>query len=802
MVLRSDTGHGYARLTPLSASVVLPPSAGGVLFVDMDVGYSGFDDTIAALRSLHPSVIGEAGTLIFRSPLVRRRDADGLVVEAGPGWPSDVSTLRDSLEEGLRQHGLRPQTVAAVEFPVGRDRLTSGFDDERQESLLLSRCRAVELEAYLLTNEAIWRPTKYHYRLPSGHHAANFVRVADALRSPRAPAALAFWLHGLLTDSTAIVVDSGTLMPVVQQLGLIARLHEDQVLHVEAVDAYPTSRFEFLSRFGRLEAVDVLALLSVSSTGRTYEMLKRALTDTAGGDWRAECLVSRGGPFERAEALPPVDEKGPQSPWLVLEDLDAPMGPDEQCRLCRQPETAQLIHIDPRTFAAMALPLPTRIMPAIDDARRNASLFEAYQTHVDGTPIQVAGTEWSRTRHNPYLRSEGRQRVRFEPTALARDPEAAASLAAERIEELENLPRRDAARGEIQRALGAVRSSGATLAVCDPEELRLLGDSGSDTLLALVRSMCPDVEAVVAGSSPEAVAEAAGGSHESVALVAIGLQTSVTLQHLVVTVQDAFREMGSAPTMCGLVVHAHPTDSGAWRSVRNSFRGEDGIPRLLSLWLTYMPRQSPLALEFRLLETVQDEWFDFAADPTTARALWQARLAYTDPTESETDGPGVPSPLWTPVPRELRRTSRYGDLDDRHTLVAVGTAMQHALQNAQSAGAPEWIQFDLPNVLRSYFDGLLHASVLRWLTPDRAWWGPSENDCPALLAELAERDERDWKLLLPEALLAGAEGKIPHAGVLYLLDEADRQLASGSWEEEVLAFVDLGRVLASEFLGT
>lgn len=800
MVLRSQTGRGYARLTPAAADVALPPSAGGVLFIDMDVGQSGFDDCIAALRTLHPSVIAEASALVFRSPLVRRSDSDDLVVEAGPGWPRDVETLQSAVDGALRAHGLRPRSTVVVEFPVGRDAVLAGLPDEEAQLALLGQCRAVEMEAYLLLNEAIWRPTRYHYRLPSGHHAGTFVRVADAFRNPRAAGALGTWLYGMLSSSTAIVVDSGTIMPLVQQLSLIAQLHGDPVMHIEAVDAYPVSRFEFLRRFGRLEALNVVALLSVSSTGRTYKMLRHALNDTARGQWRAECLVSRGGSVDAASALPLVDARGPQSPWLVLESIDKPMGPDDQCRLCRQPQTAQLIHIDPRTFAAMALPTPTRIMPDIDDARRNATLFEAYQASDHELPVQVSGTEWTRVRRNPFLRSQGRQRVRFEPTALVQSPEATRALVERRILELEKLPKRDRARDEIQRALAAIRRAEPTLAVCDAEELALLGESGSDVIKALLGPTCPGVTAVVAGDSPEAIAEVAGAQHTSVVLIAVGLQTSVTLQHLVVTVQDAYRELNRTPTMAGFVVHAHPSDAGAWRSVRNSFRGEDGIPRLLALWLSYLPRLSPLSAEFRLLEAAQDDWFDQARDPTAARETWHARLAYTDPNDASGREKTAPSPLWTPERRELRRTSRYGDLDDRHSLVAVGSAMQHALQNAQSAGAPEWTQFDLPNVLRSYFDGLLHVSVLRWVTPERAWWGSAANDCPALLAELSERDESDWKLLLPEALLACAEGKVPEPGVRYLLDEANRRLQDNGWEPEVLAYVDLGCVLASEFL--
>ena len=159
------------------------------------------------------------------------------------------------------------------------------------------------------------------------------------------------------------------------------------------------------------------------------------------------------------------------------------------------------------------------------------------------------------------------------------------------------------------------------------------------------------------------------------------------------------------------------------------------------------------------------------------------------------------SPLWSPTSVELRRTSLYGSLDDRHTLVAVGAAMQAALVRSTTERTPEWIQFDLPNAIRSYFDGLIHAAIIRWLTPERAWWGHDNNACVALLSELEGRFEEDWRLLLPELLLAAAQGKIPDSGVQHLIDKAETQLnceTSQQWPRDVLDYVELGLTLVKK----
>ena len=102
--------------------------------------------------------------------------------------------------------------------------------------------------------------------------------------------------------------------------------------------------------------------------------------------------------------------------------------------------------------------------------------------------------------------------------------------------------------------------------------------------------------------------------------------------------------------------------------------------------------------------------------------------------------------------------------------------MQSARIRARQQGAPYWAQFDLRRVLRSYFDGLIHACILRWCEPQEAWWGPDSSDCCDLLQQL-ESLNFDFDLLLPELLLAGAQEKLSEEGVAHVVNSARYRIA-------------------------
>ena len=141
-------------------------------------------------------------------------------------------------------------------------------------------------------------------------------------------------------------------------------------------------------------------------------------------------------------------------------------------------------------------------------------------------------------------------------------------------------------------------------------------------------------------------------------------------------------------------------------------------------------------------------------------------------------------PVWPSKHRPLLRPgSRYGQgLRAVTTYAAVGAAMQSARVNATQVGAPVWQQFELPAVLRSYFDPLIIAALLRWLEPHEAWWGARPEEAANVIAEaFARATEGDRKILLPELLLAAAQGKVPLAAHSWLSSKA--RLYRESWRE-------------------
>ncbi len=808
MSLEGLNGDGYGVLTASGVKVLRPPAEGGLFFVDMDLRPGGWDTVVAALRGLPPSVAGDAAQLVFRSPLLRwSREAEP-IVDGWTAWPRGTGELATALFGAVRSHQLPHVEVGAFELPLAAAPAMSPKVDE----VTLARCRAVEVRTFLDEGNAIWRPRTYHYRLPSGHHADSFVRIADVFRDPRAPAALATWLHPCITAETALVIDSGTLLPIVQQLDLAMRSAflaghtlRNGLVGIEALDAYPRTRYEYLHHFRSLEGMEVLAVLSVSSTGRTCRMLQDTLQETAPeGGWRAECLVTRTG--EVATVLPPPEARERQAAWYSLGDESPEWRSASECGLCRNPATARLVHVDPRSFAAMVLPDPERIMPDTITGHRNESLWNCYherRTFSDQvTGVQLVASEMTPQRSSPLLRPSDDPQVHFEATLLLTPPPAeAADPISRQVEALENPPGSSRAPSQVSGTLRSIREGEPTIAVCDRSDLAILqillgdADMARERMLRAARTVCPTIRSLV---DVETLSNADLEGHTSVLLVVAGLQTGVTLQRLMVSVQDRYNESGDDPSVHGLVLHAHPPDRQAWRSLQNTFRGPDRRTRLLALWLTHVPEKSPLEEESELLKRANKHWFKTGS----VLKLFERRSEWLESNSSHESAP-FNSPFWSPTSVELRRTSLYGSLDDRHTLVAVAAAMQSALEHHTAEGRPQWIQFDLPNAFRSYFDGVIHAAIIRCLAPEHAWWGRDDNACVALLRELEGRFERDWKLLLPELLLAAAQGKIPHSGAWHLIRKADKQLdpeTTEQWPRDVLDYVELGLTLARQVI--
>ena len=149
---------------------------------------------------------------------------------------------------------------------------------------------------------------------------------------------------------------------------------------------------------------------------------------------------------------------------------------------------------------------------------------------------------------------------------------------------------------------------------------------------------------------------------------------------------------------------------------------------------------------------------------------------------------------------KLRAHSYFGDdLGSRETLCAVGSAMHAARIQASRRGVPYWTQFDLRRVVRSYFDGPIHACILRWCEPQEAWWGPENSDCSDFLQYL-ENVDFDFDLLLPELLLACTQEKLREEATRQLITTAERRIgrASDALDEHTLNHVRLGIAICEQ----
>ena len=430
-------------------------TGGGLTFFDV-AGWAANVDTVAGyLREVPLDLIGRP---------------DWVLARWGPesqGWtpPAEAArALQTRLEDmgSVATAGVIVFEVAATPAIVWSPRIEGRTG---HEPVLLARARAVEMEAFLQWGHALWRPDTYHYVLPSRKHTSTFIRLADAFQDLRAAAALATWLYGALNPEapTTVVMDIGTLMPVVGELQRATERHR-HVSHSSAgignvlsLDRYPSSSLGLhTSLLSTSPDSPMLGLMSVSDSGGFAQRLLNALSALGAPTVRIEQFVSRQQSSAAAisEDPPPrrtiedplplrtIEDPPPrrtiEAPWLGLGEPESTEPDGQPCRLCRNERRARLVTINPRAMSALVLPEPDLIVPDIFDARRNASVWEAYSRLPDDAVNLVGPTE---TRPPPPSVRAREELIFFEPARLVKA--SPATLIKDRLAEFEHYPKRN-----------------------------------------------------------------------------------------------------------------------------------------------------------------------------------------------------------------------------------------------------------------------------------------------------------------------------------------------------------------------
>ena len=722
----------------------------------------------------HLPLIVRTDQILFRWPWLGGPDPDSQAIAEIESWLKRLvgrnggePVIPPDIQVGVIQHRVARQPVLRWSDP-----------DQAVAQDLLSSARATELHALLRYSNAIWKPTTYHYRLPSGEHTDTFVRIADAIQSPQDAYVLTSWLTPNLRDGIGVVVDNGSLTPLLLQIHSFLTQFDLTMGPTAILSAYPAGR-PIVRRTIERAASDtvgrIMCIISVSSTGNlhaTVEDEMERFARTADADYTLDVIVNRAAMFEVQDDLATTDQTSVSS-WLRLPRNSA-TDTSASCASCQGSDKTPFVAVDPRTYGTMALPRPYLVMPdtayAID-----GQLF--WKRIADHSALAIEANPAPHTRVARGKRAVFPIRplldVICQPDGLSemvkkrwsvlkqRHPEFSQGVAKTKI---------------IVTTPHDVREDARLPAFASGRSVNL-----KESLYAVLRGLdLPDTISVIASDATGLRSQLSVlDADDTVLAFSWGSVTGLTLRRLKLAIADATSRDMKEDGVNGLVFHSIQSTPLEWSALQNQFR-----PGMLkSLWTSCFPWSSPLSHEERLLDRLDGS---VVLNDNAARRFLSERLGFFElhttyadfdddwspRLEASDDGPHPEHVFWG-MSREnvhqarVRGRSLYGpELDCLSAYAAIGSAINYTRLDARPAAAPRWVMFDMGRIVRSYFDAVIICSMLRWLQPGELWWGAERNDEGSVRDSVAflldqAADEKEQVLLVPELLLATVQGKVP-----------------------------------------
>ncbi|MYG27517.1 MAG: hypothetical protein F4213_16100 [Boseongicola sp. SB0677_bin_26] len=832
----------HASNPPLAGSV--PAYPGSMVFIDIEPSSanSSREDIVGVMKRIAhapPGFFLQASYVLIRWPSIDE-GADTLAgglsrvrlpMRTRPRLKEYLQWQAVSIRELISTRAPRGVHVGIVIFPLSQSPSIVWADNKHRDQpdrMLLARARRAELRTLLEKGNGIWQPSGYHYCLPSGEHSSTFVRLADAFRSPRDPVALATWLHQEIKNGLAIVSDTPTLLPLISAIELAASRSGLSSPQSVMLSDYTSNHFEVEHAVSRIAgAGHILGVVSVSSTGTTARRISDAL-DHSQLSFALETLVSRGVPAADEFAGPEVKVR---HPWHGVPDKGEVFANADVCRLCRREDAAPVVTIDPNGFQPLVLPHPRLITPAIIKAHKCQELWQYYdRTMGAGINAQPHPTT------SEFRSGRASLAVRCYPHWLLdesryEDWPGVDVTGKEMYDDF--LKKTEERVGSIAVKMSRREDSSDSEDAFSPNEIDVIvttsTDHNSTGFDNFLKAVCQgfglnSIPPIVAVDQPHTQMEGHIDQlkdKSNVLVLSLGSITGTTMQKLLLAVHTILPELGNErnPLIAGLVMHARMEEYREWKVLENAYT------RLFAIWTIPLSLMSPFDDEAELLNIFPPDHSDelaskFYEDRRTflngLDPVWESRIgedgADVDPwavfwgmhlnrSDGNTPWPGKDAP-------RLRPGSRYGNrLRACSTFAAVGSAVQTARLDNRSTQSPEHLLFEMPAILRSYFDAPIIASILRWVEPHETWWGSRHGDASNVLAEaFARADPVDKRLLLPEFLLASAQGKIPKNGIDWLEAQAIHHIwcwenseivndGDISWSDAEIAPVKLGLAL-------
>ena len=678
------------------------------------------------------------------------------------------------------------QYVGVIQHQIGRSPTLRWADRPSWSDKEISdHARAVELNALLRRHNAIWEPSNYHFRLPSGEHTDMFVRIADAINEPQDAYVFACWLSERLQAGVGVVVDTGGLTAVLIQIENLLTRSGLEVGPTSILQAYPAGRA--LVRRTVENAVSehspgIVGVLSVSATGSLRDTVLDELqrvADSYGIDCTLDVMVDRTRTGSNSGNVATVHAHGDVT-WLNLES-PAQSNSHASCELCNSAEKAQLVAVDPRTYGSMALPSPHPVMPDKDHAVEG-QLFWERAAKYRARAIEV----------KPHPKSKV---ARGKRTALPVRPIFEVLCQPDGLRDLVEKRRRNQSLDNSLTHTALVVAAPHDLETVDLPEFAGNGrvDFEASVRLVLAGAGIDDSVPIVNGYDAVALAEQVEGLRDEHAILVFswGSVTGRTLRLMKLAVADALVACKKELTVNGLIFHARPTNPREWSAQQNQFN--PGV--LEKLWWSCFPWSSPVQAERRLLD--RSDIHTDGLSPAGTEFLEQRKEFLTmqsqfvdddddwSPRFGTKNGHTHPEHVFWGMSADgihqktVRGRSLYGaGLDCLSAYAAIGAVINFTRHNEQLKAAPRWVMFDMGRIVRSYFDAVITCSVIRWLNPGELWWATdrdepeSVRDSVAFLFDQAT-EPAEQVLLIPEILLASAQGKVPELAHCIVREKAE-----------------------------
>jgi hypothetical protein len=599
--------------------------------------------------------------------------------------------------------------------------------------------RAPEMEGLLRRSTAVYRHERCHYHLPSAAvHAAEFIRLADALQDVTDLVRLADWVLPLLGEGWGLAADTGTLLGLLAVVRDEARRRFGWEIPIAALDEYPRN-FDavqhLIDNFAVAAWERLVFLISVNSTGAVAGYVARrlpgahilALCETALNSAQQAQTVAGGtgiDPF----VLHPVDR------WEL----------DER-RNCQRCGELELLHVHPETYEITA---QLQWTPRGFDQERVESEkpFWALADRTDAVELHV----------DRAMTTGSREHVRHLSIAL----DVAALLSDDDF---------------FARCQRVLRERYPV-----PDVVLIPEHAATETLRGLAEATWQvPVFAVAVGRLEDAARDAVSTARD-VLLMDDVVISAQTLSGLRTAIYDIAQEEGHGIRVWGFVVIARPSSADTWQRIRRRYMAvtNDGLRHGLhaAQQLVLPPpgiAACPWCRERVLLQRVMPGLSGEAERRAAEREMILRRTPLRPPL-------GIGG-----VGAEARtEEAMVGDLRPAAAFAAGASLAQHLKGELDRARQVAEIPFfNVELLVSAIFDAAVFGGLLRTFEPRNVRDPTRDAELAACMLDTTWRPG-----VLSELAIGAAEGKLPLAAVLPCIE-------AHAGEDEVL--VALLRAIAT-----